>query len=51
MSISATTGTPTTFAGIVTSDTCLNWTHVIGAVASPHAVETPMSCASHRGTG
>ena len=40
-SISATTGTPTTLAGTVTSDTWRNWSHVTGAVASPHAVETP----------
>ena len=50
-SISATTGTPTTFAGTVTSDTWWNWSHVTGAVARPHAVETAISCASLRGTG
>ena len=47
----ATTGTPTTFAGTVTSDTCRNCSHVMGAVARPHAVDTPMSWASRRGTG
>lgn len=51
VSICATIGTPTTFAGTVTSETCLNCTHVIGAVARPHAVETPISCASQLGTG
>jgi len=50
-SISAITGTPTTFAGTVTSDTWWNWSHVTGAVARPHAVETPISWASARGTG
>lgn len=50
-SISATTGTATTLAGTVTSETWWNCIHVTGAVASPHAVDTPISCASARGTG
>ena len=50
-STSATIGTATTFAGMVTSEIWWNWNHVTGAVASPHAVETPMSCATPRGTG
>ncbi len=50
-SISATTGTATTFAGTVTSETWWNCIHVTGAVARPHAVETPISCARGRGTG
>ncbi len=40
-----------TFAGTVTSEIWWNWNHVTGAVASPHAVETPATCASGRGTG
>ena len=50
-STSTTTGTATTFAGTVTSEIWWNWNHVTGAVASPHAVETPISCAMPRGTG
>jgi len=50
-STSATIGTATTFAGMVTSEIWWNWNHVTGAVASPHAVETPISCAMPRGTG
>ena len=50
-STSTTTGTATTFAGTVTSEIWWNWNQVTGAVARPHAVETPMSCASARGTG
>jgi hypothetical protein len=50
-STSATTGTATTFAGMVTTESWWNWIHVTGAVASPHAVETPISWASSRGTG
>ena len=42
-STSTTTGTATTFAGTVTSEIWWNWNHVTGAVASPHAVDTPMS--------
>jgi hypothetical protein len=50
-STSTTIGTPTTFAGTVTSEIWWNWSHVTGAVASPHATETPMSCATGRGIG
>src|SRR5581483_4188202 len=50
-SISATTGTATTLARMVTMETWRNCSHVTGAVARPHAVDTPMSCASRRGTG
>jgi hypothetical protein len=50
-SISATTGTATTFAGTVTSETWWNCSHVTGAAATPHAVDTPINCASARGTG
>ena len=50
-STSTTTGTATTFAGTVTSEIWRNWNHVTGAVASPHAVDTPMSCASPWDTG
>ena len=42
-STSTTIGTATTFAGTVRSAIWWNWNHVTGAVASPHAVETPMS--------
>ena len=45
-STSTTIGTATTFAGTVTSEIWWNWNHVTGAVAIPHAVDTPMSCAS-----
>jgi hypothetical protein len=48
---STTTGTATTFAGTVTTEIWRNWSQVTGAVARPHAVETPMSCASERETG
>src|ERR1700747_2529815 len=44
-STSTTTGTATTFAGTVTSEIWWNWNHVTGAVARPHAVDTPMRCA------
>src|SRR6185437_2082295 len=50
-SISATIGTATTFAGTVTIETWWNCSHVTGAVARPQAVDTPISCASPRGTG
>ena len=50
-STSTTTGTATTLAGTVTSEIWWNWNHVTGAVASPHAVETPTSCASSCETG
>jgi hypothetical protein len=50
-STSTTTGTATTFAGTVTSEICWNWNQVTGAVAIPHAVDTPMSWASSRGIG
>ncbi len=50
-STSTTTGTATTFAGTVTSEIWWNWSHVTGAVARPHAVETPISCASPCETG
>jgi hypothetical protein len=50
-STSTTIGTATTFAGTVTSEIWWNWNHVTGAVARPHAVETPISCASSRETG
>jgi hypothetical protein len=50
-SISTTTGTATTLAGTVTSEIWWNWIHVTGAVARPHAVETPISCATVRETG
>jgi hypothetical protein len=50
-STSTTTGTATTFAGTVTSEIWWNWNHVTGAVARPHAVETPISCASSCDTG
>ena len=50
-STSTTSGTAATFAGTVTSEIWWNWNHVTGAVASPHAVETPMSCASPCDTG
>lgn len=42
-STSTTIGTATTLAGTVTSEIWWNWNHVTGAVARPHAVETPMS--------
>lgn len=42
-STSTTIGTATTFAGTVTSEIWWNWNHVTGAVARPHAVETPTS--------
>ena len=50
-STSTTTGTATTFAGTVTREIWWNWSQVTGAVASPQAVETPISCARPRGTG
>jgi hypothetical protein len=50
-STSTTIGTAATFAGTVTSEIWWNWNHVTGAVASPQAVETPMSCASPCETG
>ena len=51
-SISATTGDADDIRRArSTSDTWWNWSHVTGAVARPHAVETPTSCASERGTG
>src|SRR5439155_2275514 len=50
-STSTTTGTAMTFAGTVTSEIWWNWSHVTGAVARPHAVDTPMSCASPWDTG
>jgi len=50
-STSTTTGTAITFAGTVTSEIWWNWNHVTGAVASPQAVETPMSCATSCDTG
>ena len=50
-SISTTTGTAITFAGTVTSEIWWNCSHVTGAVARPHAIETPISCAIGRGTG
>ena len=50
-STSTTTGTATTFAGTVTREIWWNWNQVTGAVARPHAVETPMSCASPCETG
>jgi hypothetical protein len=50
-STSTTTGTATTLAGTVTTEIWWNWNHVTGAVASPHAVETPATWASGRGTG
>src|SRR6185436_17033709 len=50
-STSTTTGTATTFAGTVTSEIWWNWNHVTGAVASPHAIDTPMSCANPCDTG
>ena len=50
-STSTTTGTATTFAGTVTSEIWWNCSHVTGAVARPHAVDTPISCASSCDTG
>jgi hypothetical protein len=50
-STSTTTGTATTFAGTVTSEIWWNWSQVTGAVATPHAVATPISCATDRETG
>src|SRR5215831_10710309 len=50
-STSTTTGTATTFAGTVTREIWWNWNHVTGAVATPHAVETPISCANSWETG
>src|SRR3954464_11801036 len=50
-STSTTTGTATTLAGTVTREIWWNWNHVTGAVASPQAADTPMSCASPRETG
>jgi hypothetical protein len=50
-STSTTTGTATTLAGTVTSEIWWNWNQVTGAVARPHAVDTPMSCASSCDTG
>jgi hypothetical protein len=50
-STSTTTGTATTFAGTVTKEIWWNWNHVTGAVATPQAVETPISRASSSGTG
>ena len=50
-STSTTMGTATTFAGTVTSEIWWNCSHVTGAVARPHAVETPISCATGRETG
>jgi hypothetical protein len=50
-STSTTTGTATTLAGTVTSEIWWNWSQVTGAVARPHAVEMPISCASFRETG
>ena len=40
-----------TQAGTVTSEIWWNWNHVTGAVARPHASETPISCATPRETG
>lgn len=50
-STSTTTGTAITFAGTVTSEIWWNWNQVTGAVARPHAVETPTSCATSCETG
>jgi hypothetical protein len=50
-STSTTTGTAITLAGTVTSEIWWNWNQVTGAVASPQAVETPMSCATSCDTG
>ena len=35
----------------MTSEIWWNWNQVTGAVASPHAVDTPMSCATSYDTG
>ena len=50
-STSTTTGTAMTFAGTVTREIWWNWNHVTGAVARPHAVDTPISCATSCETG
>jgi hypothetical protein len=46
-----TTGAAAAFAGTVMSGIAWKWSHETGAVASPHAVEIAMHCASGRGTG
>jgi hypothetical protein len=45
------TGSASAFAGTVQSGTAPNWSHRIGAVASPHANATATVAASIRGSG
>jgi hypothetical protein len=47
----ATTGAAAAFAGTVRSGIWWNWSHEIGAVASPHAAETETVVRRARGPG
>src|SRR5947208_6068792 len=44
-------GAASAFAGIVSTDSAWNWTHITGAVASPHAADTAMASRNQSGIG